>query len=92
MSKYRRQEDRFSYLRTKDDIEIDLIIERSKKELWAIEIKSAKNVSLDRISTTIALVNDLKPDRFIIASREEKPRKVDHIEILPWQQVLQELY
>jgi len=92
MAKYRRKEDRFSYLRTKDNVEIDLLIERSKKELWAIEIKSAKNVSLDRFAATLQLAKDLNVNRFIVASREERPRQEGMIEILPWQQVIRELY
>lgn len=92
MAKYRRKEDRFSYIRTKDDVEIDLLIERSRKELWAIEIRSSKNVSLERLTATRTLAADLKVDRFIIVSREEIPRRVDEVEILPWRQVIQELY
>jgi len=92
MAKYRRKEDRFYYIRTKDDVEIDLLVERSRKSLWAIEIKSSKNVSLDRLTASRKLASDLKVDRFIVACREERPRRIDEVEILPWQQVVRELY
>ena len=42
--------------------------------------------------SAFALAKDLGAQRFIVVSREKNPRKVGEIEILPWQQVLSELY
>ncbi len=92
MAHYTRKEDKFSYLRTKDDVEIDLVIERSKKELWAIEIKSSQNVALEKLAAPLKLAEDMGAKRLIVASRETRPRKIGKIEILPWQDLLQELY
>jgi predicted AAA+ superfamily ATPase len=92
ISKYQRREEKLFYLRTKDNVEIDLIIERSRKELWAIEIKSSKSVSLDRMGPTSALAQDLGARRLIVASREDRPRRVGKVEVLPWRMLLQELY
>ena len=77
---------------TKDDVEIDLIIERSRKKLWAIEIKSSRNVALEKLAAPLKLAMDMGAKRLLVASREERPRKVGNIEILPWRQLLQELY
>lgn len=92
LSKYQRCEEKLYYLRTKDDVEIDLIIERSRREIWAIEIKSSRAISLDRMGPTLALAKDLGAHRIIIASREELPRRVGPIEVLPWRMLLRELY
>lgn len=89
---YQRREDRHYYARTKDDVEIDLLIERSRKELIAIEIKSSDRVDATELRTTHALARDLKANRFIVACREPRARIVEGIEILPWRQVLKELY
>jgi predicted AAA+ superfamily ATPase len=92
LADYQRREDRFYYLRTKDDVEIDLIIERSRKETWAIEIKSSENVDTVGLARHEKIIADLKPNRWIIASREKRARKIGNAEILPWRQVIEELY
>lgn len=89
---YQRRSDRFYYLRTKDNVEIDLLIERSRSELIAVEIKSSEKVDGTDLRSAISLSKDLKVKRFIVASREPAARRVDGIEILPWRQALEELY
>jgi len=89
--KYLGSSCKLSYLRTKDDVEIDLILEFPKKALWAIEIKSSNSVATERMARIQDLARDLKADRLIIASREERARKSGSLEILPWQQLLHEI-
>ncbi|MEK7399783.1 MAG: DUF4143 domain-containing protein, partial [Candidatus Poribacteria bacterium] len=89
---YLRKEDRFYYSRTKDGVEIDLLIERSRKELIALEIKSSTQVDESELRPALSLAEDLKVKRFIVACREDRPRKAGVIEILPWRQVLEQLY
>lgn len=48
---YQRKDWKFSYLRTKDDVEIDLIIERPGDVPILIEIKSKKKVSASDAGT-----------------------------------------
>ena len=92
MSDYFRKEDRFYYLRTGNDVEIDLIIERSKRETWAIEIKSAERVDDTELKRSLELAKDLKIKRFVVASREKQKRTCDGFEVWPWQELLAELY
>lgn len=89
---YQRRESRHYYVRTKDDVEIDLLIENAKKELTAIEIKSSERVDVQELRPAYVLAKDLGAKRFIVASREKSPRLVGGIEILPWRQVLEEIY
>lgn len=49
LASYSRKNFRFSYLRTKDDTKIDLIVERPGQPLLCIEIKSATVVSEDSL-------------------------------------------
>jgi predicted AAA+ superfamily ATPase len=92
LNEYYRAQDRFYYLRTKDDAEIDLIIERSQKEIWAVEIKSSQNIDSVEIEKTLALAKDLKPKRIIIVSNVERARTVGKVEILNWKAFLEQLY
>jgi predicted AAA+ superfamily ATPase len=89
---YQRKEDKFYYIRTKDDVEIDLLIERGKNNLIAIEIKSSENVDVMELKKSHVLAKDLGAKRFIVACREKISRNVDGIEIIPWQEVLSEFY
>jgi len=89
---YFRSDDRFYYICTKDDLEIDLIVEKSKKEVWAIEIKSSDRVDEVEILKKKKLADDLKVSRFLVASRESQTRMKQGVEICHWQTVLQELF
>jgi predicted AAA+ superfamily ATPase len=89
---YARSDDRFYYLRTKDDLEIDLIIQRSPKEIWAVEIKSSTRVDDVEVRKPEKLIEDLKAKRHIVVSQEPAARSVGKIEILPWAHFLRELY
>lgn len=78
----------FSYLRTKDDAEIDLIIERPGLPRVAIEIKSTENISkLDKrtIPTYKSLVRDIKNCEAFLLSQDPLEQKIDGIWCLPWQ-------
>jgi len=89
---YFRREEKFSYLRTKDDVEVDLIIERPRQKKIVIEIKSSDRVDEVEILRLKALKKDLAPCDFWVASREKHPRMIEGFEILPWQQVLRNLH
>lgn len=83
-----------SYLRTKDDAEIDLIIERPGLPRVAIEIKSTENISnLDQraIQAYKSLVRDIKKCEAFLLSRDPLEQKVDGIWCLPWQKGLKEI-
>lgn len=92
LSEYLRKEDRFFYVRTGSDVEIDLIIERSKKETWAIEIKSSERVDEKDLLRSAELSKDLKFKKLFVASRETQKREVGNIEIWPWKELLEEIY
>ena len=87
-----KRADRFYYIRTKEDLEIDLLVERPGKELWAIEIKSSDRVDSKIIQTKLELAKDLKVKRFIFASQETTPRTVKGVDHLPWREALRQLF
>lgn len=90
---YLKVEEKSFYLRTKDDVEIDLIIERKGQEIFAIEIKSSDRVDENQLSGFIKLAKDIGAKHIWVASREKRPRSTKNgVEILPWQEVLRRLY
>jgi predicted AAA+ superfamily ATPase len=89
---YRRRDEQFFYLRTKDDLEIDLIIERGGSKRTLIEIKSSNNVDATELTHQRKLARDLAPCDFWVASNERQARSIDGVEILPWREVLTRLY
>ncbi|NUM89090.1 MAG: ATP-binding protein, partial [Bdellovibrionales bacterium] len=91
-SSYLRREEKHFYIRTKDDVEIDLLIERPGRELLAVEVRSAERVDENELRAAAALAKDLGAKRFLVASREKRARKVGEMEILPWTDILTELY
>lgn len=58
---YLRNDWKFFYFRTKDDLEIDLIIDRPGKSSVLIEIKSKQKVSEADVKTLESLGKDIDP-------------------------------
>ena len=88
LASYFRLGYRFSYLRTKDDAEIDLVVERPGKPLLCIEIKSSETVDEDDLRSLAALTQDLPNSEAICLCNEIIPRKVGNIMITPWREGL----
>jgi predicted AAA+ superfamily ATPase len=84
LNDYFRKDYRFSYLRTKDDAEIDLIIERPGLPLALIEIKSASQIPDTEIHQLERLARDFKGAEPFMLCQEKHPRKVGTVEVLPW--------
>lgn len=90
---YARIEEKAYYLRTKDDVEIDLILERPKKGIFAIEIKSSERVDEKKLARFVALAKDIRATQIWIVSRETRPRVLgEGVEVLPWKEALARLY
>jgi uncharacterized protein len=92
LGNYFKPEYRFSYLKTKDDAEVDLIIERPGEPILFIEIKSSKNVRPEQLRNLKQLVKDFGVCEAICLSMDTYAREIDHVKILPWQQGLQEIF
>lgn len=86
-----QRESRFSYLRTKDGAEIDVIIERGKDRPILCEIKSTDHVSDETVRSLLAFKDDFRKPQLVILSREKCPREVDGVRILPWNIGIDEL-
>ena len=78
-------------MRTKDDAEIDLVVERPGSSTALVEIKSTPQVddrdirSLERFAADI-----LKSEAFIL-STDPMAKRIGRVKAFPWQQGLKEL-
>lgn len=86
LASYYRKNFEFSYLRTKDDAEIDLIISRPGMKTVLLEIKSTDNIQPRHLQTLKSFSQDFKGAELICLSRELTPRKEDGVTVYPWQE------
>ncbi len=86
LASYCNNDYRFSYLMTKDDVEIDLVVERPGKPLLLIEIKSNDNVSKESISSFIKLTKDFEECEAICLSNDRFAKIIDSVKVYPWQE------
>ena len=82
----------FSYLRTKDDAEIDLIIETPDKKTFLVEIKSATKINKDHLKHLLSFKKDFVGAEFICACDISRKEVLDGIQILPWRDALKKIF
>jgi predicted AAA+ superfamily ATPase len=91
LNAYFRKDFRFSYLRTKDDAEIDIIIERPGQKNAYVEIKSTEHASESDIRTLKAFAKQNSQVDMYLLSRDPHAKQIGSIKFLPWQQGLIEI-
>ncbi len=75
---------KFSYLKTKDDVEVDLVVERPGKLPLFIEIKSSTQMTSEAISSFIHLSRDYGKCEAICICDEPYEKMIHHVRVLPW--------
>lgn len=84
---------RFSYLRTKDHAEIDLIITKPNQPTILIEIKSTNQVHESDGQTLKRFINDFGPKTHsYILSLDPTPKVFDKITALHWQDGIKRIF
>lgn len=92
LASYYHSEYRFSYLGTKDNVEIDLVVERPGKKLLLIEIKSSDNVREDHLKTFSKIIKDIDNSESICIAQEKRAKKIGDIMVLPWMDALRKYF
>jgi predicted AAA+ superfamily ATPase len=87
LATYQNKEFRFSYLKTKDDFEIDLVVDRPGQALLFIEIKSNPSVQQKDLHTLlqIAKEKDFENAEFICFSNDVRKKRYGKVTVWPWQ-------
>ncbi len=91
LSNYKKKDYRLSYLRTKDGVEVDLIVERPNLKRALIEIKSSERISEDDVRSLERIAKDIPDSESFCFSKDSTARKIGSIQCLPWQRGLVEI-
>lgn len=91
LQSYGKKDYRLSYLRTKDGLEIDLIVERPGRPRALVEIKSTERVGPEEVRALKRLAPDVPNAEAFCLSLDPAPKKIDDVSCLPWQRGLAEL-
>lgn len=82
---YHRKDFRFAYLKTKDDAEIDLVVERPGKPLLFIEIKSKTSVQEQDLTTLKQIAKDFPEAEFVCFAKSNRKKRYEEIVVWPWE-------
>jgi predicted AAA+ superfamily ATPase len=82
----------FSYLRTKDDLEVDLIIEKPRGKPILIEIKSTAKIKHEDLNSLVKIKKDLNHEQAYLLSQDEIEKEIDGIRCIPWNKGLREIF
>lgn len=89
---YRETDYRLSYLKTKDGVEIDLIVQKGSKKRYCVEIKSGAVHDLNEFNAAFKLSRDIDGSEFLVLSQNPAPLSNDRIHVMPWQQGIEYLF
>jgi predicted AAA+ superfamily ATPase len=92
LNSYLRKRFKLFHLRTKDDAEIDLVIEKPGEGYILIEIKSTQNASAQHGNHVRAFSQELPKSEAWVASLDEQNRKEGDLTFLHWQAALTRLF
>lgn len=92
LASYFFSEYRFSYLKTKDDVEVDLIVDRPGLPPLFIEIKSASQVTKDNLRSFIQLTKDFKDCEAVCFSNDPHVKQIEHVTVFPWQEGIKKYF
>ena len=91
LSHYYRKDYKFSYLRTKDNAEIDLIVERPGLPIALIEIKSTHLIDESHVNTVRGFASDIKNSEAFCLSLDRNNKKIGAVNCLYWKDGVSEL-
>ena len=77
-----------SFWRSKSGYEVDFVF----NDQVAIEVKASDNISAHDLKGLRAIREEATLKRFIVVCFENKPRKLEFAEILPWRDFLEQLW
>ena len=95
LSSYFKKSWRFSYIMTKDNVEVDLVIERPGQAKLFIEIKSTAKIGTllrEGLGGFQNLVQDSKNTMGLVISQDPLEKIESGITFQPWQKAFQDLF
>ncbi|MEI7973733.1 MAG: DUF4143 domain-containing protein, partial [Bdellovibrio sp.] len=93
LNEYFKADFRISYLRTKDDVEMDLVIERPGKKDLLVEIKSTKNVVQSDCKSGLSIQSAWDRDcELQIWSLDPREKRIETAHCFFWQTGLRDIF
>ncbi len=92
IASYLRLQYKFSYLRTMNDVEVDLVIERPGKTTLFIEIKSTENIQPDMLTYFKKLTKEVDNSEAICLSNDPYRKQFDHVLAMPWKDGIEYIF
>lgn len=92
LNDYLRKDYRFYYLRTQNQLEIDLLIERPDRSIVLVEIKSSAEVDDRDIKTLRLFLDDFKSVSSFCLSLDPRQKLIHDTRCLPWEEGLKEIF
>lgn len=83
---YRGKQFRLSFLRVKEDLEIDLIVERGRSAPALVEIKSSAKVDERHAKGLLTLGADFKSSRQFLISNDPDTKRFSNVLACPWKE------
>jgi uncharacterized protein len=83
---------KFSYLQTRDGVEVDLVVERPGKLPLFIEIKSSTHIHPESISGFLHLSKDFGQCEAICICDEPYEKMIEHVRVIPWKTALKRYF
>jgi predicted AAA+ superfamily ATPase len=91
LNEYLKKDWSLSYLRTKDGLEVDLVIDRPGLPRVFIEIKSTRSIRIEKIRGFKELISEQKNCEAYVLSQDNLEFIQDGISFLPWNKGLREI-
>ena len=91
LQQYKNLDYELSYIRTYDDVEIDLIIERPGCPKALVEIKSSDSIRDSDVRHLNFLGSNIENSEMFCLSRDPIPKKIGKVSCLPWNKGLVEI-
>lgn len=92
MNEYTNADYRMSYLQTKENAEIDLILDRPKATVILIEIKSTEKVDEIEVRKFERLSSSFKNSKRYYLSRDPNRQQIGSVLCMDWKKGLEELF
>lgn len=90
-AEYLGKDFQYSFIRTTNDKEIDLIVDRPGLPKIVVEIKSSTRIQVSDVSTLKAIGGDIYNAELLLISRDENAKAFDKVDCLPWDQGIEKV-
>jgi len=90
--KYEEHDWKLSYLTTKDDAEVDLIVEVGKQRRFALEIKSTTLIDETSARSLEALAGDIPNAELILVSNDPRSLRFGRVQAMHWTNAIKKIF